>query len=64
MVVISALGKEAYIAASGLHGLRLIKNLAPLQTSPVRKIVRGVLNKCAMLQLLWMLVYSSQDLRL
>jgi hypothetical protein len=29
MVVIRVLGKEAYITASGLHGLHLVKNLTP-----------------------------------
>jgi hypothetical protein len=38
-------GREAYISASGLHGLRLIKNLMPLRASPVRKRIRA-LSKC------------------
>jgi hypothetical protein len=32
-------GKEAYIAAFGLHELRLIKNLTLSRASPVRKRV-------------------------
>jgi hypothetical protein len=36
-VVINVLGKKSYIAASGLHGLHLVKNLTPSRTSPVRK---------------------------
>jgi hypothetical protein len=39
MVVINILGKEAYIVASGFHGLLLIKNLTPSRASPVGKIV-------------------------
>jgi hypothetical protein len=34
-------GKEAYISASRLHGIRLIKNLTPLQASAMRKSVRS-----------------------
>jgi hypothetical protein len=33
------LGNEAYIIASGLHGLYLIKNLTPSRASPMRKRV-------------------------
>jgi hypothetical protein len=36
-MVINVLGNEAYIIASGLHGLRLIKNLTPSWASPMRK---------------------------
>jgi hypothetical protein len=36
-MVINFLGNEAYIIVSGLNGLRLIKNLMPSWTSPVRK---------------------------
>jgi hypothetical protein len=32
-------GNKAYIIALGLHGLRLVKNLMPSWTSPVRKRV-------------------------
>jgi hypothetical protein len=39
-MVINVLGKEAYIAALGLHRLCLVKNLTPLRASPVRKRVR------------------------
>jgi hypothetical protein len=35
-------GKEAYIIASGLHGLRLIKNLTPSRASPMRKRVHAL----------------------
>jgi hypothetical protein len=38
-------GKEAYIDASGLHGLRIVKHLTPLRASLVRKRVRA-LSKC------------------
>jgi hypothetical protein len=39
-MVINVLRNEAYIIASGLHGLHLVKNLMPSQASPVRKSVR------------------------
>jgi hypothetical protein len=35
-------GNEAYIIASGLHGLHVIENLMPSRASPVRKIVRSL----------------------
>jgi hypothetical protein len=34
MVVINVLGNEAYIIASGLHGLHLVKNLTRLMGFP------------------------------
>jgi hypothetical protein len=45
-----------------IHKLRLIKNLTPLRAFRVRKRVRTLKNKCAMLILLWRLIYSSRDL--
>jgi hypothetical protein len=45
MVVTDDFGKEAYISALGLHGLRLIENLMPLWASPVRKRVRALEKK-------------------
>jgi hypothetical protein len=41
-MVINVLGNEAYITASELHGLCLIKNLTPLWASPMRKRVRAL----------------------
>jgi hypothetical protein len=38
-------GRKAYINASGLHELCLIKNLTPSRASPVRKRV-WALSKC------------------
>jgi hypothetical protein len=38
-------GREAYISASGLHGIYLVKNLMPSWASIVRKRVRS-LSKC------------------
>jgi hypothetical protein len=35
-------GREAYMSASGLHGLRLVKNLMPSWASPVSKRVRAL----------------------
>jgi hypothetical protein len=40
--MIDVLGKEAYITASGLHGLRFIKSLTPSWASPVRKRVLAI----------------------
>jgi hypothetical protein len=42
MMVINVLGNEAYIIASGLHGLCLVKNLMPSWASPVGKRVRAL----------------------
>jgi hypothetical protein len=39
MMVVNVLGNEAYIIASGLRGLCLVKNLMPLRASLVRKRV-------------------------
>jgi hypothetical protein len=39
MMMMTFLGNEAYIIASGLHGLYLIKNLTPSRASPMRKRV-------------------------
>jgi hypothetical protein len=41
-MVINILGNEAYIIASTLRGLRLVKNLTPSWASPVRKRVRSL----------------------
>jgi hypothetical protein len=38
--VINVLENKAYITASGLHELRLIKNLTPTWAFPMRKRVR------------------------
>jgi hypothetical protein len=35
MVATSFLGKEAYITASGLHGLRFVKSITPSRASPM-----------------------------
>jgi hypothetical protein len=40
-MAVNILGNEAYIIASGLHGLHLVKNLTPSRASPVRKRVRN-----------------------
>jgi hypothetical protein len=45
MIVVTLLGNETYIIASGLHGLRLVKNLMPSWASPMRKRVHA-LSKC------------------
>jgi choline-glycine betaine transporter len=42
IIVINVLGNKAYIIASRLHGLRLVKNLMPSWTFPVRKRVRAL----------------------
>jgi hypothetical protein len=42
VMTINVLGNNAYITASGLHGLRLVKNLTPSQASPVRKRVQAL----------------------
>jgi hypothetical protein len=42
MMAINVLENEAYIIASRLHGLRLIKTPMPLRASPVRKRVRAL----------------------
>jgi hypothetical protein len=41
-MVISILENEAYIITSGLHGLRLVKNLTPLRAFLMRKRVRAL----------------------
>jgi hypothetical protein len=41
-IVTNDLGNESYIIASGLHGLRLIKNLTPSWASPVRERVQAL----------------------
>jgi hypothetical protein len=45
MIVVTFLGNETYIIASGLHVLRLVKNLMPSWASPMRKRVHA-LSKC------------------
>jgi hypothetical protein len=46
MMVINVLGNEAYIIATWLYGLRLVKNLTPSWAFPVRKKSMGSKSKC------------------
>jgi hypothetical protein len=45
----SCFGEGSFYYFFGIHGLRLIKNLTPLRVSPMRKRVRALKSKIAML---------------